>query len=78
MPDLTSKLQSAPRRMARAARSRLHGTPPPLPTDAELAAQYDRARGYDRPRAERAQEARRDVADAPPVTWTPPVRRQHV
>jgi hypothetical protein len=46
------------------------GDAPPLPTDAELAAEYDQARGYDRPIEERRREAYEACKDAPIVRWT--------
>lgn len=61
----------------RVVRSCMH-RPRPLQTDAELAAEYDRARGYDRPRKERAKEIYEAAADVPLTPWTPPARRQHV
>lgn len=36
-----------------------------------MAAEYDRARGYDRPRSERSREAREMSKDAPIVRWPP-------
>lgn len=76
MPNPT-KWQSVSLTMVSVVRDCMHRSRA-LPTDAELAAEYDRARGYDRPRKERAKEIYEAAADAPLVPWTPPVRRQHV
>lgn len=75
MPDLM-KLHSVSRDLAETACSHTRRPTPSLINDDELAAEYDRARGYGRPRAERAKEAYEDAADAPVVTWTPPARRR--
>ena len=44
--------------------------------DHRLAAEYDRARGYDRPLAERSREARELTTDAPVVIWPLNERRR--
>ena len=44
--------------------------------DHRLAAEYDRARGYDRPLAERSREARELATDAPVVIWPLNERRR--
>lgn len=46
--------------------------------EAELAAEYDRATGHDRPLAERAAEARRLAEGAPTITWQVSDVRPHV
>jgi hypothetical protein len=40
--------------------------------DAALAAEYDRARGFDRPLAERSKEAHELAEGAPVLHWCPP------
>lgn len=42
-----------------------------------LAAEYDRRRGYDRPRKERSKESHEMAEGAPVVRWTPPSLRPH-
>lgn len=82
MPNL-SNLPNASRALARrmravASRQRTGGWEPITDEDeAFLAAEYDRARGYDRPREERAKEAYQAALDAPQITWTPTSLRHH-
>lgn len=89
MPNLPNlpKLPEAPRMLARRFRAAswsplgwksLHGGWEPLTAedDAILAAEYDRACGFDRPREERAKEVYQAVLNAPQVTWVPTSLRQ--
>lgn len=56
---------------ARAAVEAMLAHTPPTPSDEELAREYDRRRGYDRPRVERSKDAHAMAEDAPVLRWAP-------